>query len=91
VKETPSVIERFLVKTNPFSSDLTILCESSENSTARLMVTDAVGKQILVKNISIQAGENILPIEMSEKGAGLYFISIQVKDKVSTLKAVKVE
>jgi hypothetical protein len=53
------------------------------------MVTDAVGKQILVKNISIQAGENILPIEMSEKGAGLYFISIQVKDKVSTLKAVK--
>jgi hypothetical protein len=89
VKETPSVIERFSIKTNPFSSDLTVLCESSENSAARLMVTDAVGKQIIVKNISIQAGENVVPIEMSERGSGLYFISIQVKDKVSTLKAVK--
>jgi hypothetical protein len=67
------------------------LCESTETTEARMMVTDAVGKQILHKNISIQTGENILPIEMSEKGAGLYFISIQVKDKVSTLKAVKVE
>jgi hypothetical protein len=91
VKETPSLISRFSVKSNPFLSDLTILCESSENSEARLMVTDAVGKQLFTKNISIQAGENILPIEMGERGAGLYFISIQVKDKISTLKAVKAE
>jgi hypothetical protein len=91
VKETPSLISRFSVKSNPFLSDLTILCKSSENSEARLMVTDAVGKQLFTKNISIQAGENILPIEMGERGAGLYFISIQVKDKISTLKAVKAE
>ena len=89
VKETPSVISRFSIKSNPFSSDLTVLCESSESSVARLMVIDAVGKQVLVKNIYIQVGENILPIDMNEKGAGLYFISIQVKDKISTLKAVK--
>ena len=89
VKETPSVIYHFSTKSNPFSADLTILCESSESSEARLMVTDAVGKQVLAKNIYIHVGENILPIEMSEQGAGLYFISIQVKDKIISLKAVK--
>jgi Subtilase family/Secretion system C-terminal sorting domain len=89
IKETPSVISRFSIETNPFSSTLDVVCESLETTEAQLTVTDALGKQVFNKNIYIQAGDNILAIDIHDKSAGLYFISIQVKDKITSLKAVK--
>jgi hypothetical protein len=89
VKETPSVIRHFSVQNNPFFTDLTLLCESSERSEAQLMVTDAVGKSVFLKNITIHAGDNIIPIDMHNHTAGMYFISVKIKNKVVTLKGVK--
>jgi Subtilase family/Secretion system C-terminal sorting domain len=91
VKALPSVFQRFSAKSNPFSSDLTVLVESSETNQAQLMVTDAIGKSVFSKNITIQAGENNIPIENENWNTGLYFISLKINGQVSTLKVVKGE
>jgi hypothetical protein len=89
VKETPSVLERFSAKTNPFSTDLTVFVESSESVTAQLSVRDALGRAIFTENIAIGVGENILPIDATAWHSGLYFVSLKIGSKLASIKVVK--
>ncbi len=89
VKETPSVVQRFSAKTNPFSTDLTVFVKSGESATAQLSVSDALGRTIFIENRTIGVGENILSIDAMAWHGGLYFVSLKMGSKRVSIKVVK--
>lgn len=89
-KETPSVLNRFWLNSNPFSGHLIALCESrSSSSDAQLIVSDVLGKTILMQKIQVQTGDNQFVIPLDNAATGVYFITLKIKEEIKTIKAVK--
>ncbi len=89
VEETNSTTFSYLkFKPNPFNNQIELNYVSETKSEMKLLVTDAMGREILNKTLSSALGENTFSlVEMNTLKAGVYFAYLQSDDSYS--KAIK--
>ncbi|MDB5033166.1 MAG: hypothetical protein JWQ98_407 [Chlorobi bacterium] len=61
---------------NPASSQVT-LSFTAGNGSARLMLVNAAGEQVLARNIETVDGTNIINLRTEGLGSGIYFVKVQ--------------
>ena len=65
---------KLLFYPNPFNSEVTLSFKSIKIKPVKLIINDAIGKQVYVKNIQSVIGENSIVInEMISLNSGIYF------------------
>ena len=75
-------------KPNPFTNQIELNYVSETKSERKLLVTDAMGREVLNKTLASNMGENTFSlVEMSTLKAGVYFAYLQSDDGYS--KAIK--
>lgn len=61
---------------NPVKDAYNVVLASAKGGTASLIVTDASGKAVMQKNVSINAGDNIIPLQASSLHKGVYMLRV---------------
>ena len=83
----------FSVNPNPFEGSPNIslfISKIGENDKGILKVTDALGRILLTQQLdNLHEGENLIMPNLSNFNSGIYFITIQVNDKIETKKVYK--
>ncbi|MFZ4797881.1 MAG: cadherin-like beta sandwich domain-containing protein [Bacteroidia bacterium] len=78
----------FYFKPNPFNSELELSYISESKGELKIIITDAMGREVLNKSMPIGMGENSISItEMNALQAGLYFAYLSSDNAFS--KAIK--
>lgn len=67
---------QLLVYPNPVKDVLQVQTGNSLTGNSSLIITDAMGRQLYKKDIELQQGSNIIPINISLFGAGLYTVRL---------------
>jgi len=77
---------------NPFRQSLVMQIDAMENTAIKLQVTDATGKLLLQKDISLAKGRNTITLPAANAWAGgIYLVTINGSGRAATLKLLKVE
>lgn len=64
---------------NPFNKTVTFGIESEENTSARIIVFDLLGKELISKQTQVVQGYNSVPVDLSGIGnPGIYLYQIQI-------------
>lgn len=75
---------------NPFSDSFTLEFKADKAEVMLLDITDAVGRQVLRREVKLQQGRNKVSFDLGNKHpAGLYIISARHGDKNLKLKVLK--
>lgn len=75
---------------NPFINTLRIKVESPIREKMNLIITDIAGKQLLKKELPLNAGTNWISVpETASFGKGTYLLSVKSGDKMETIKVLK--
>ena len=75
--ETPVVIHDFGVQPNPATTFTNLVISSEEAKNIEIRITNLMGQTVYTnKNLSIQAGENRIPIDVQSISSGIYMVSI---------------
>lgn len=85
-----TALNELAIYPNPSSDKATLSLVSSKNETILYSLTDASGKLIEQKNMALQNGINNLEIDIKtlRLSKGVYFINVNINDKVITKKMV---
>jgi len=78
----------FKIYPNPVQDNFEISLNLSQPSEVEVMLTDIVGKTLIVKTYSLEEGQTILPVQTSALAEGLYLI--QVRSKGTILHSQKI-
>ena len=91
IQEVNNPFSNINCKPNPFNQILEISFESNTKETTKLIITDAVGKEIFTKNIQINIGNNNMMIdELTYLKSGIYFARLANNNGLSqAFKLVK--
>jgi hypothetical protein len=79
----------FGVKPNPTNSKTEITYTAFENCTALLKVFDFKGALVSHSELNAVTGKNIALIDLGDKPAGIYFITLSANEKMYKCKLVK--
>ena len=82
-------VEDFQVFPNPVYNTANIQLELKESTNLTLTVTNLMGQEFINQPLSLDAGNNLLPIETSELPRGLYMVSLKSETDVITYKIQK--
>lgn len=74
---------------NPIKQSANVSFDLEKDAVVLLSVTDASGKQLLVKQVQGFKGANVKPIDMSKVAGGNYLLKVQAGDDVKVLPIVK--
>lgn len=76
---------------NPFTNEITLIFNSTNIKAVKLIINDAIGKEVYVKNIQRVNGENAIVInEMVNLKSGIYFAKLSDENGFSeTIKLIK--
>ena len=85
---TPTKIK---IYPNPTSSEMTIDYQSENRGEVNIQILDLLGKVILQKHLSVEKGQTLIPINLSEVADGIYNITIEnqnqkFSEKISVVK-----
>ena len=85
---TPTKIQ---IYPNPTSSEMTIDYQSENRGEVNIQILDLLGKVILQKHLSVEKGQTLIPINLSEVADGIYNITIEnqnqkFSEKISVVK-----
>jgi len=79
----------FDVYPNPASTTaFTVIDGLSDNETAAIRLYDMTGKVIYNRQVSLHAGRQIIPLDVAQLSAGVYFVHLDENGKTSTRKLV---
>lgn len=73
---------------NPTNNSATLSFNTNGTGTARLRITDMVGKVTTMKELNYVAGTNNIPIGVQQWSKGVYFLSLYVNNDSKNLKLV---
>jgi len=73
---------------NPFSNNLTLVIESQYSGNARLKMTDAIGKLIFEKDISMKRSYQA-SFDFSNLAPGVYFVAIETAESKTVRRITK--
>jgi len=73
----------------PVNDKVTIQLESKTNENGIVIVKNSLGQQISASEIQLIPGDNKLSADYSYLSAGIYFLSIETKSSINTIKFVK--
>lgn len=75
---------------NPVSDAVNMVFESNENMVAQIVISDLVGRTMLVKNIEILRGANQQNLNIRELSNGIYFVQLRSQNRILfTEKVIK--
>jgi len=75
---------------NPFTSELSLTFNASENGTAKFSVLDISGRSVFEKTVPIQKGnQTIIVNELDKIETGIYFLSVKMNGENSIIKLIK--
>jgi hypothetical protein len=88
INENPAI--SFHIYPNPVTETATLLFNLPANDDIKIIVSDVLGKTMLVEEHSLKAGSQQLSIKMKEEAiaAGVYFISLQHSGGTQTIRTV---
>ena len=91
IQEVNNPFSNINCKPNPFNHILEISFESNTKETTKLIITDAVGKEVFTKNIQSNIGNNNMMIdELTYLKSGIYFARLANNNGLSqAFKLVK--
>ena len=91
IQEVNNPFSNINCKPNPFNHILEISFESNTKETTKLIITDAVGKEVFTKNIQSNIGNNNMMIdELTYLKSGIYFARLANNNGLSQVfKLVK--
>ena len=89
VAELPISSNNAQVFPNPARTTATISFYTKQQSACRIEVLDLNGKLLLRKAVSLSAGTNSIPIDVSRYNAGMYIINVMTRQEKLQLKMFK--
>jgi hypothetical protein len=87
--EEVNLLDKLFISPNPFSTSTTIKFESSQSGKVEIKIFNQLGEVIEVIQKNTQAGEQTFNWDANGLPSGVYFISVQVTNKLITRKVVK--
>lgn len=78
----------FAVYPNPSDGKLFIRIYAGQSQTARCEVMDLTGKTVLTRDLSVQTGENTIPVILDQVSQGIYIMRITLNGQTSNQKLV---
>ncbi len=87
----PNESSKLLFYPNPFSNEITLSFNSKNIKAVKLIINDAIGKEVYVKNIQSVIGDNTIVInEMISLKSGVYFAQLTDENGfIDTIKLLK--
>jgi Cu/Zn superoxide dismutase len=82
IEEAQNLVGKMNVYPNPSSSSTTVYISAARGMTARLTVTDVLGKVVYNAQSQLYTGDNYLSIDASALQNGLYFIRLSNEEGV---------
>jgi hypothetical protein len=76
VNNVAEPVQAFMLAPNPTSAETQILLDVKSGETARLLVTDAMGRTIQSNNLKLNAGLNGYQLSLGAVPAGTYFVTV---------------
>ncbi|MFL5788432.1 MAG: T9SS type A sorting domain-containing protein, partial [Flavisolibacter sp.] len=77
------------IKNNPFSDQLSFICQSNIKQNATIIISDGLAKPMYQKQIKLNAGENNFAIDCKAWPSGIYFLQIIGYYNRISLKTIK--
>jgi Cu/Zn superoxide dismutase len=87
--EEKALPKSFAVYPNPSSGIVNVQIESSTSVPVQILVYDMLGKEVSAQMNKLNAGSNLLNLNISNLENGIYFIRIQSDKQVITQKIIK--
>lgn len=73
---------------NPVSQNLNVKIQSNKNVDTQLHILDISGKEIYVKEVQIQKGDNYQTIDVSRFAKGMYLLQINDEEGITAVKFI---
>lgn len=70
----------FNVYPNPSAGDFNLLVESKSASAGEVVVYDAMGKEVFKEKMTLMAGKQILPLQLSALNQGIYLLQLNMNN-----------
>jgi hypothetical protein len=74
---------------NPTTGWFTLELTSPVETQGEIRLTDIAGKVIFARNITFNAGENALPIDLSGFANGVYLLEVRTPDRIKSVKIIR--
>jgi CotH kinase protein/Secretion system C-terminal sorting domain len=76
------------INPNPLNGDGTMIVQSKNNQSLAMQVSDAMGRTLFAKSVSLNAGTNYVPLNSNAWATGIYFISFKSSSGDKIVKKV---
>ena len=83
-----NTLEGMKLYPNPATDNLSVAISSSENASADLTIVNLMGQMVYSENVALNAGGNILNVNVSNLTPGVYMINIRTNKGTSTQKLI---
>jgi gingipain R len=85
-------VTRAMVYPNPANNRATIMVDLSSEQEVQVQLLDNMGRlvQTLQAGSRLQAGQLVLPVDLTNQAPGLYFVRVQTGAQIELLKVVKI-
>jgi hypothetical protein len=80
--EDINVAEEFKIVPNPAVNEASVWYTSKYNGTAKIRITDMLGRTVKMWDASISEGSNIISAEISGLNEGIYLVQLQAGDDI---------
>ncbi|MCP4440072.1 MAG: T9SS type A sorting domain-containing protein [Aureispira sp.] len=77
------------VAPNPFNTTLSATVYAAQTTTHQLRMLDVTGKTVLSQSHDLQAGVQVVSLELGHLSAGVYFMQVSDGKNISTQKLIK--
>lgn len=74
---------------NPGNGSYALQYTAPQAQQMQVTVTDAAGRQLIVRNWQVAAGNNTLPVDLTTYPAGIYFARVNNTEQLAVIKIVK--
>jgi Secretion system C-terminal sorting domain/HmuY protein len=83
-----AAVSTFDVYPNPATTEAQVVCTAPKATEAQLQIIDMSGRVLQQRNVSLQAGFQSLPIDVSAVAAGVYQVVLRSEQGVASQKLV---
>ncbi len=87
--ELPTWASSITLTPNPANEVAMLNIQSNENKNLDVQIFDLNGKVFSTRNAAVNAGENYIPLEISDLAKGIYLLTVKSDGNVTTRKFVK--
>jgi hypothetical protein len=88
VNENDATAKTVKVFPNPGNGNYSLTINAQKTTKASIVVYDITGRVVLGDNVSLKAGENLLPLTLANATQGIYMVSITMDGVVYSQKVV---